>query len=282
MPELPEVETIKNQLKSKILGQRIIKVEVKLAKMIQGVPVDFFKTKIKQATVISVSRRAKILIIGLFNGYSLLIHLKICGQLIYLDNLNQLENFLKKYTHLIYYFSNGGCLLHNDIRQFGYVKLVKTGDLEKIFSRENYGPEPLDKKFTQEKFIALFKINPSAVGQKIKPLLMDQAFLSGLGNIYAQEACWCAKILPTRRVETLSEKEMKLLYFCLTSILKAAIKARGTSVADYLDAEGKQGDFGQQLKIYGCEKRPCSRCGQKIKKIILAGRGTSYCPYCQK
>jgi formamidopyrimidine-DNA glycosylase len=183
---------------------------------------------------------------------------------------------------LIYYFSNGGCLLHNDIRQFGYVKLVRTDNLSEIFSQDNYGPEPLDKDFTLKKFIALFKINPPAGGQKIKPLLMDQSFLSGIGNIYAQEACWRAKILPTRQIKTLSETEIKNLYSCLIRILKAAIKAKGTSISDYLDIEGKQGGFSQQLKVYGCEDKPCPRCGQKIKKIILAGRGTNYCPYCQK
>ncbi|MDD5625705.1 MAG: bifunctional DNA-formamidopyrimidine glycosylase/DNA-(apurinic or apyrimidinic site) lyase [Patescibacteria group bacterium] len=278
MPELPEVETIKNQLADKIIGKKIIKVEIRLAKLIKGVSTPFFKNKLKNAIIQNVSRRAKLLIIKISNGYSLLIHLKLTGQLIFMDHeTDSMEH--QKYTHLIYHFSDKSALIYNDLRQFGYVKLVKTADLEKIFEQEKYGPEPLKKDFTLKKFQEiLFK----KLRLKIKPLLMDQSFIAGIGNIYAQEACFCAKILPTRTVKSLSEKEIKNLYHCLISILKQAIKDKGSSVENYVDASGNKGIYVLKLKVYGRENLKCFRCQSKIEKMVLAGRGTYYCPNCQK
>ena len=279
MPELPEVETIKNQLRNKIRGKKIEKVEIKLAKMIKHASVNFFKSKVIGAQVKDVCRRAKLLIIKLSNGYSLVIHLKISGQIIYLVRPAGQVRPDQKHTHLIYHFSDNTCLLHNDLRQFGYVKLIKTPDLEELFVKENYGPEPLEKSFTLKKFTELLKQRPK---KKIKPLLMDQTFIAGVGNIYAQEVCWWAKILPTRLVKSLSATEIKDLYYCLIKILKAAIKAKGTTVAAYINARGQQGGYASRLKVYGRENEKCQRCGKRIKKIVLAGRGTCYCSGCQK
>lgn len=277
MPELPEVETIKNQLKRKIVGKKIKAVEIRLAKMIQGLKAKEFEKLIKGAKIENVDRRAKLLIINLSNNYSLIIHLKLSGQIIYQSKTLNLKS--KKHTHLIYYFTDGSILLHNDLRQFGWVRLIKTSELEKYFQKESFGPEPLAKDFTLEKFKELLNQKPR---QKIKPLLMDQTFLAGIGNVYAQEACWGAKILPTRLVKTLEEKEITDLYHCLIKILKEAIRYHGSSVDDYLDAEGKEGEYVARLKVYGREGEKCSRCGEKIKKITLAGRGTYFCQSCQK
>ncbi len=278
MPELPEVETIKNQLKAKIKRKTIKKIEVKLPKIIKNTSVVFFKKKVIGAKIKNLTRRAKLLIIHLNNGYSLVIHLKLSGQLIYFPNLKQKK---EKYTHLIYYLSDNSCLCHNDLRQFGYVKLIKTTDLEGLFQQQNLGPEPLDKKFTLKKFKELLKKRPNS---KIKPLLIDQSFIAGIGNIYAQEACWCAKILPTRLVKSLTEKEIKKLHHCLIKILKLAIKSKGTTAADahYVDSQGKQGSYKNKLKVYQRQNKKCFRCSQKIKRIKLGGRGTSYCSGCQK
>ncbi len=302
MPELPEVETIKNQLRNKIRGKKIEKVEVRLAKMIKHASVNFFKSKVIGAQVKDVCRRAKLLIIKLSNGYSLVIHLKISGQIIYLVRPAGQVRPDQKHTHLIYHFSDNTCLLHNDLRQFGYVKLIKTPDLEELFVKENYGPEPLKKSFTPhllrgkknkrsptsvrkgagftlKKFTELLKQRPK---KKIKPLLMDQTFIAGVGNIYAQEVCWWAKVLPIRLVKSLSETEIKDLYYCLIKILKAAIKAKGTTVVAYINARGQKGGYASRLKVYGRENEKCQRCGKRIKKIVLAGRGTCYCSGCQK
>ncbi|MFA5051174.1 MAG: bifunctional DNA-formamidopyrimidine glycosylase/DNA-(apurinic or apyrimidinic site) lyase [Patescibacteria group bacterium] len=278
MPELPEVETIKNQLADKIIGKKIVKVEIRLAKLIKGVSAINFKNKLKNATIQDISRRAKLLIIRISNGYSLLIHLKLTGQLIFMKHgADNMEH--QKYTHIIYYFSDKSALIYNDLRQFGYVKLVKTADLEKIFEQEKYGPEPLEKDFTLKKFQEIL-LKKSKL--KIKPLLMDQSFIAGIGNIYAQEACFCAKISPIRTVKSLSDKEIKNLYHCLISILKQAIKHKGSSVENYVDASGEKGTYVSRLKVYGRENLKCFRCKSKVEKMVLAGRGTYYCPSCQK
>ncbi|MGC9049094.1 MAG: DNA-formamidopyrimidine glycosylase [Patescibacteria group bacterium] len=277
MPELPEVETIRNQLLEKIRGKKIKTVDVKLAKMIQGVAVKEFRKIVEGATIKDIQRRAKLLIINLSNGYSLVVHLKLTGQIIYQYPVSSIQYL--RYTHIIYTFSDGSQLFHNDMRQFGYVKLIKTSDLEKLFKEEKFGPEPLERDFTFQRFKELLSKKPR---QKIKPLLMDQTFLAGVGNVYAQEACWCAKISPTRLVKNLSEKEIEELYDCLTKILKEAIKYRGSSVDTYVDICGQAGDYISKLKVYDREGQKCLRCGGKIKKIVLAGRGTYYCPICQK
>ncbi len=277
MPELPEVQTIVNQLQKKIVGKKIKAVEIRLPKMVQGVSVKEFKKIVSGAEIVSVGRRAKLLIINLSNGYSLIIHLKLTGQLIYESQKSKLK--IQKHTHLIYYFVGDSVLLHNDLRQFGWVRLIKTSNLEKYFQKEGFGLEPLEKNFTLERFKEFLS---KRLRQKIKPLLMDQTFLAGVGNVYAQEACFCAKILPTRLVKTLTEEEVFNLYQCLIKILKEAIKNRGSSVDGYIDAEGKRGDYVPKLKVYDREGQKCFRCGNKIKKITLAGRGTHYCEFCQK
>jgi len=293
MPELPEVETIKNQLKEKIIGKTIKGVEVKLPKMIKGMEAKEFIAKVKGAKIKDISRRAKLLIISLSNGYSLLIHLKLTGQIIYCQKFPEGKN--QKYSHLIYYFSDGSVLSHNDLRQLGYVKLVKTANLPEFFLKEKFGPEPLEKDFTLEKFkeilgkkvIQKMKLerNPpksrSAGRRRIKPLLMDQSFIAGVGNVYANEVCFCAGVLPTREAGDFKDKEIKKLYQCLINILQEAIRLRGTSADTYVDLHGRKGKYLPKLKVYGREGKKCLNCQSKIKRIVLAGRGTFYCPRCQ-
>ena len=278
MPELPEVETIKNQLKAKIKSKTIKKIEVKLSKIVKDTSMVFFKKKVIGSKIKNIERRAKLLIIHLNNGYSLVVHLKLSGQLIYYPKLEQKK---EKYTHLIYYFSDNSCLCYNDLRQFGYVKLIKTIDLEKFFQQKDLGPEPLAKNFTFKKFKELLSKRPNS---KIKPLLMNQSFIAGIGNIYAQEACWGAQILPFRLVKSLKGKETEKLYHYLIKILKLAIKNKGTTAADahYVDVQGRAGNYKSKLKVYQRQNKRCFRCQEKIKRIKLGGRGTCYCPGCQK
>jgi len=277
MPELPEVETIRNQLETKIIGKKIKTIDIRLAKIIVGSSPKKFSQVVKGSRIKSIDRRAKILIINLFNNYSLAIHLKLSGQIIYQPEIFNLKS--NKHTHLIYYFTDGSVLLHNDVRQFGWVKLFKTSELEKYFQKEKFGPEPLNETFTSEIFQKLLLAKPR---QKIKPLLMDQKFIAGIGNIYAQEACFCAKILPTRIVKSLKKYEIKDLYSCLIKILKKAIVCHGSSIDDYLDARGEKGSYACYLKVYDRLGKKCYRCSGIIKKIVLAGRGTYFCSKCQK
>lgn len=272
MPELPEVETIRKQLLARIKGKKIKSVEVKLARMI-NVPAAKFKKIVVGKSIRDIRRRAKILIIDLSGGWSIVVHLKMTGQLIY----DGKEGIGK--PHIIYTFSGGHELKHYDFRLFGYAKLIKTDEVEKNLAKNKFGPEILNKNFTLGKFRELLKKKPNV---KIKPLLMDQTFIAGVGNIYAQEACFCAEILPTRIVSTLTAAEIKNLYFCLRKILAAAIRRHGTSVDSYVDALGKKGSYVPFLKVYGRGGEPCFGCEGKVKTIKLAGRGTSFCPSCQK
>ncbi len=278
MPELPEVETIKLQLLRIIKAKTIKKVEVKLPKMIRGANVKDFEKKVVGAKIKDIRRRAKLLVIELSNSYGLVIHLKLTGQIIYNPTSN-IQHPTSKHTHIIYYFADGSMLLHNDMRQFGYVKLVKTKDLPRLFQEEKFGPEPFDKYLTLEKFKAMLKKKGRV---KIKPLLMDQTFIAGIGNVYAQEVCFKAKIKPTRTAGSLTDKEIKNLYEGLKKILKESIKCKGSSVDTYVDIKGKQGGYAPFLKVYRREGRKCPHCGAKIKSIRLGGRGTCFCPKCQK
>jgi len=292
MPELPEVETIKNQLKEKIIGKTIKEVEVKLPKMIKGVKAKEFIAKVKGAKIKDIARRAKLLIISLSNGFSLLIHLKLTGQIIYpvrdkplqvaaaMPKAERISNgvYQPKYAHLIYYFSDGSVLFHNDLRRFGYVRLIKTANLPEFFLKEKFGPEPLEKDFTLERFKEIISQRSR---WKIKPLLMDQSFIAGVGNVYANEVCFCAGVLPTREAGDFKDKEIKKLYQCLINILQEAIRLRGTSADTYVDLHGRKGKYLPKLKVYGREGKKCLNCQSKIKRIVLAGRGTFYCPRCQ-
>ena len=269
MPELPEVETIRSQLENKIKGKIIKNIKVIDPRMI-NLPPKKFIFQIKGARIKHIRRRAKLLIIDLSNNYSLLIHLKLSGFLIY----NQEPD---KYTNVVFEFNNNKKLLYKDFRKFGYMKLLKTSAIDKI--EKKFGPEPLDKNFTLEKFKKILQKRKRA---KIKPLLMNQEFLAGIGNIYSQEACFYAKVDPARKVGTLNDNEIKNIYNGLKKIMSQAIKVRGASIDTYRDTAGQKGDFGTKLKVYGRVGQKCFRCGGKIKAIKLSGRTTYFCPKCQK
>jgi formamidopyrimidine-DNA glycosylase len=273
MPELPEVETIRQQLIKKIKDKKIKKVEVKLPRMI-NVAVSQFEKVVSGAKISNIRRRAKLLIVDLLNGWSIIIHLKLTGQLIY----NGKEGIGK--PHIVCTFSDGHELKYYDFRLFGWAKLVKTSEVEKFLEKEKFGPEPLDKNFTLEVFKNLLNKKPRA---KIKPLLMDQTFIAGVGNVYAQEACFYAKVLPTRQVGTLTLREIKDLYEGLIKILKKSIGHKGSSIDTYVDVSGERGGYVPFLKVYGRAGEKCTRGdGGIIKQIKLAGRGTCFCPKCQR
>jgi formamidopyrimidine-DNA glycosylase len=272
MPELPEVQTIRDELANKILNKKIKEVEVKFPGLL-NVPAKVFISTITGTEIISIRRRAKLLIFDLSNQWSLLIHLKLTGQLIVAGQPGPGK------PHLIYHFSDGSKLTHYDLRKFGYAKLIKTAETAAYLEKENLGPEPLSKDFTLEKFKQLLQTKPKAL---IKPLLMDQTFLAGIGNIYSQEACFFAKILPTRKAGTLNNREISLLYQGLREILKQAIKYKGSSVDSYVNTAGEEGKYVPELKVYGRGGKQCLNCGEILKQEKINGRGTTWCQKCQK
>ncbi|MDI6732771.1 MAG: bifunctional DNA-formamidopyrimidine glycosylase/DNA-(apurinic or apyrimidinic site) lyase [Planctomycetota bacterium] len=293
MPELPEVETICRGLRKYTLGLKIKDVSVFLPKII-NLPVNHFRKTVIGMTITSVTRRAKTIIITLSNGYSLLIHLKISGRLLYLPATTPIE----KHTHLIFSAEGGsafgGDFKHSDyqlrfwdLRRFGYVKLFDEEDKKRFLEKLNLGPEPLEKDFTLNRFRQLLHIRPNS---RIKPLLMDQTFISGIGNLYADEILFHSRVHPLRKVSSLTDKEINKIHQGIGRILRLAIEKRGSSVELYVDLEGKPGGFVPYIKAYDREGNPCARClpasdvqagKNPIKRIKIGSRSAYFCPRCQ-
>lgn len=188
-----------------------------------------------------------------------------------------LKNLPNKFSRIIFTFFDGSHLFFNDLRKFGWLKIVDGGQLLAI--NKNYGIEPFTKDFTLKNFKKVLTKYPK---RKIKQLLLDQNKIAGVGNIYADESCFCAKIKPTRAVGSLKEKEIKNLFSCISKIMKLSIKRGGTSMNNYVRADGQPGGFRPYLKVYGRGGQKCKICKSIIIKIKLNGRGTHYCPRCQK
>lgn len=305
MPELPEVETIRTQLADRLVGKKILAVKVRLPKIFIGEP-----KIVVGATIKSVERRAKILVVKLDNGSAIAVHLKMTGQLVYGEVKSQklkvtsssqnvkmeegefvaetvsfsqgipLAGFELpgKTTHIIFNLSDGGKLFFNDNRQFGWVRVVSETELQAI--DDKHGPEPFEKNFTVE---YLQKICQTW-GRPIKNLLMEQSKIAGIGNIYANEALWCAEISPMKRAKELTEEQVKKLYQCILQVLEMGIKYQGSSAKDetYINALGDKGTAQEHFVVYQKQGMTCPRCGGEIKMSRIAGRGTFFCPKCQK
>jgi formamidopyrimidine-DNA glycosylase len=278
MPELPEVETIRTQLDHFLAGKKIVKVNVSLSKMVK-LPLAQFKRIAVGAKINCLSRRAKILIFQLSSGWSLLVHLKMSGRLIFRKKGEKLQEADLKWNHLVYEFSDDSRLFHNDLRQFGYVKAVRTDELADFFAKEKLGPEPLAKDFTLDDFSTILKKRPKA---KIKQFLMDPQNIAGIGNIYSDEILFFAGIHPLRRTGELTTAEFKKIFEGIRKILPEALKFRGSSDNDYLDARGQKGDYVPRLKVYGREGEKCKKCSGVVQRIKIGGRSAHFCPKCQR
>lgn len=268
MPELPEVETIVRQLKKRLVGKKINSVDIVDRKL-----VDAKVKKIVLVRVVSVKRRAKSIIIELEKEQSLLIQLRMTGHFHYVPKGKSLNPPYEKFVVARFYLSDGSLLTHSSVRRFGSVKLLNREQLERELSK--LGPEPLGKELTLNRFKEMLLRKKKA---NIKTTLMDQKFLAGVGNIYAQEALYHARIDPRRKIGSLSDQEIQSLYNQLRRVLELAVKHHGTTVETYVHIEGS-GGFQKHLVVYGrgiCPKK------HKLRKINLGGRGTYYCPLCQK
>lgn len=281
MPELPEVETIRLGLQKYLVGHRIDKVDVRLPKLVHG-----DVKNIEGGKVIAVRRFGKGLIIDLDNDCSIAIHIKLTGQLIYRGlNLKEKVKLSKKAgyslpnsrTHVIFELDNGGFLYYNDLRQFGWIKIIESGKLKDENYFKTLGPEPF-KDLTLE----LFKKIVSSSNTLIKPLIMDQKKISGIGNIYANDALFDAEIDPIRKAKTLSQDEIKKLYNSILKVLKLGLKSGGASELNFVNAKGEEGEYQEHSLVYGRQGQKCKRCSGIIKKIRQSGRGTYYCERCQK
>ena len=281
MPELPEVESIKLQLEKYLVGHRIEKVEIRHPKVFTG-----DKKNIENAKVKKIRRFGKVLVFDLSNAYSVVSHIKLTGQFIYRDpNLKREQPLSKKvsggapgpHTHLTFNLDRNAKLYYNDIRRFGWVKVVKTSEVENIDFIKKLGPEPLND-LTLKKFEEILGKTKRAV----KVLLMDQSKIGGVGNIYANDALWLAKINPKRPANSLTRVEIKKLFNAVEKVLKAGLKYGGASELAFVRPDGTEGDYQSHSLVYGRTGEVCKSCKvEKIKKEMLGGRGTYYCPKCQ-
>jgi len=291
MPELPEVQTTVDGLNKKVLNRAFVDVWSDWKKTVKK-PADFeiFKKEIKNKKIKKVWRRAKNIIFDLSDNYSILVHQKMTGHLLVgkweqknniwkpADEKSPLNDPYNRFLHLIFFLDNKEMIALSDARKFAKVELWKTDDLLNSKEFKSLGPEPLEKSFTFKKFIEIFESKKG----KVKQVIMDPAVIAGIGNIYASESLWVAKIHPEKSVANLSEKELKSLYQAIQKVLTLGVKLGGESFSDYRKPDGTKGDFDTERKAYKREGQKCHRCGTKIKRIRVAQRSAFFCPHCQK
>jgi formamidopyrimidine-DNA glycosylase len=289
MPELPEVETTVKGLRSKVLTRAFVDVWSDWKKIVKR-PKGFeeFSKNLKGKKIVRVWRRAKNVIMDLSGGHSLLIHMKMTGHLlvgtwefnkgIWQPKGNEaLKEKLNGYLHIIFFLDNGKMIALSDLRKFAKVELWETEEFLKSKEFLGWGPEPLEKGFTLEKFKAAVKHKKG----KIKQVMMEPKVIAGIGNIYSSEALWWAKIHPQKSAATLTDKELAELYKAVKKVLKAGIDFGGDSFSDYRNVDGQKGTFEGRKKVYQREGEKCHRCKTPIKRIMFAGRSAFFCPKCQ-
>lgn len=288
MPELPEVETVRSGL-SKFLPSKVIK-GVK-----HNNPKSFPNDKINVeefligSSITSVDRRAKVLIINLSSGYSLVIHLKMTGQLVFKsqdyrfgaghpsDSL--VGNLPDRSTRVEIEFTDNSILFFNDQRKFGWMRLIPTELVMELDFMKKLGPEPLESDFNWRVFKKRIERRKNS---SIKPVIMDQTIIAGVGNIYADESLWMSKINPLTLTRNLSDSKIQLLQKSIVEVLNLSISKGGSTDRNYVNAEGKKGSYIEFANVFRKDGHPCPRCGREIHKIRVAGRGTHYCSYCQR
>jgi formamidopyrimidine-DNA glycosylase len=287
MPELPEVETVRRGLHELIIGRTVKMVEHDTPKSFPNAKDDVDEFLLN-AKITNVRRRAKVLLIDLSTGYTLVTHLKMTGQIVFRGEAvfgaghpssSLVGKLPDRSTRVIITFIDSSNLYFNDQRKFGWMKLIPTVEVSNIDFMKKVGPEPLEADFTPEAFAARFTRRPNT---NIKAALLDQTVVAGVGNIYADESLWSAKVHPKRLVKTITSKEFNLLYNELRSVMNMAIEKGGSTDRNYVNAEGKRGSYLSFARVFRREGKPCPRCGTTIIKFKAAGRGTHICPHCQR
>ncbi len=289
MPELPEVETIKRDLEKEVVGRRITAVEGDWPKTVSEPEFAIFQKEVTGRKIKALKRRAKNLIISLDKEY-LLVHFKMTGHMLVADAgelhkdhwavkeaSSPLADRVNQFIHLAFYLDNGKVMALSDLRKFARVSLVSKERLDTLLA--HLGPEPLEDDFDLE----LFKKQLSGKKGYIKQILLQQEVVAGIGNIYADEILFDAKILPLRKVTDLSNIELKKIYKSIVKILSKAVDLRGTSTSDFRDAAGEKGKYTDIRKVYRRTGEPClAGCGGVVQRVKISGRSAHYCPNCQK
>ncbi len=301
MPELPEVQTVVDDLNRKVVGRKITGVWFDWPKMIKDPydqsrykiahkHVEAFKKALKGKKILRARRRAKNILIYLTGDLLLLIHQKMTGHMLVgkwridgkkvipIEPKPVVEDPYNKYIHLIFYLDNGKMLALSDLRKFAKAILGSTKEIENLPELINLGPEPLDQSFTVDELMSLMRSEQ----RKIKQVLMDPEVIAGIGNIYSDDILWTAKIHPFRRANSLTVNELKSLYKSMRKVLIRAVKMRGTSTSDFRDTGGLEGGYTDYRLVYQREGEPCPRDGTKIKRVKMGGRSAHFCPKCQQ
>ncbi len=281
MPELPEVETIRRGLEKAIVGMTIDSVEVLDEKPIRN-SVQDFEVQVIGQVIDSIERVGKLILIKLKSEMYLAVHLKMTGQLVYEGKINRVEGGHEikgqvgnKYTRVVFGFTDGSKLFFNDLRKFGYLHLIN--EEEKVLVEKKFGPDPTRGELTLEVFQEILKGRRGC----LKALLLNQQMIAGIGNIYADETCFQAGVMPDRRVDSLSASEIEKLQKAIVAILKKAVECKGTTFRNYADSDGKSGNYSDHLFVFDRKGENCLVCGGLILKQKTAGRGTHYCKNCQ-
>ncbi len=271
MPELPEVETVARGLRAALVGRTITDVKVLWTRSVVPPDPAAFARHLTGQVITDVGRRGKWLVVGLSGGDTLLIHLRMSGRLV-IESEACLDD---RHLRVLFLLDDGRRLSFIDQRKFGRLHL--TNEPAQVLG--DLGPEPLSDEFTSRRLEEMLKQRQG----RIKPLLLDQRFLAGLGNIYADEALWRARIHPLRPANTLTPAEAQRLHKAIRVVLTSAIASGGTTLEDevYRQADGQAGEFASELAAYGRTDQPCPRCGQPIERIKVSQRGTHFCPRCQ-
>jgi len=286
MPELPEVETVRRGLQKLIIGNQIVAETHATDKSFPNEANEVAEFLLG-TTVTNVRRRAKVLLIDLSSKYTLVTHLKMTGQLVYLGaerfgaghpNDSLIGVLPDKSTRVTLTFSDNSHLYFNDQRKFGWMRLLPTFAVPEIDFMKRVGPEPLEEVFTSREFIPRVR---RRAGTSIKAAILDQTVLAGVGNIYADESLWGAKIHPASIVRELSDKKLVDLLTEIKTVMLLAIEKGGSTDRNYVNAEGKRGSYIDFARVFRREGLDCPRCGTTIEKTRVAGRGTHFCPVCQ-
>ncbi len=273
MPELPEVETIRRQLRRELVGARIAGCEVLLPRLVTFPTPLGYRRGIKGRRVMEVERRGKYLLLELDGHRELVVHLGMTGALLFSSPRHERP----RHTHLVFHLEDGRDLLYVDPRTFGETALLRRGDYRPLRGLHNMGPEPLSDGFS------CASLSSALAGRcRVKSALMDQSRIAGIGNIYADEALHRAGLSPLRRADDLTPEETARLHEALREVLIEAIRRGGSSVSDYVDLRGERGSFQDAHRVYRRAGEPCPRCGALIRREVIAGRGSYFCPACQK
>ena len=272
MPELPEVETVRRGLEKLILGKTIQSVEVKYPKMIQT-DRDAFRQDLPGQEIRAMGRRGKYLLFYL-TDLVLISHLRMEGKYFFYPD----EVPLRKHAHVFFHFTDGSTLVYEDVRKFGTMEVLIPELVDSYFLAKKIGPEPTEADFKAPAFQAALKKSK----KPIKSALLDQKLVAGLGNIYVDEVLYRAKVHPARLGQSLTAREAKAIRKETIAVLAQAVEKGGSTVRSYSNAFGEDGTMQEEHQVYGKTGQPCLRCGTPIEKIQLGGRGTHFCPHCQK